>query len=485
MREIGIALGEKEAGVVIVEERKITFSKRYVFGKEEMENMEVMINKLRRILNIKREDQVYLALPEKKIILRSFKLPLMGKKELEGGIPFEIEKYIPFEINELIWDYAYTRIPNEKKIIISFLAIKKEEFRQFREIFATVDVNLSLIEPGFFSLFRIIKSKKEYSKYKEIGMLELTSSQGSFTIFFKNLPLFNHTFLIKDSSTPDFLKEKIREELRFSLQYFRREFSEFSLEKLIVIAKEDIFQEKDFFLSLKEELEVSIEIEMISINNLVKLEEDLNVLRAYGVVEFNYLPVRFPSLYRKVESFLCRKKEKKEVVYLPFVVEVILGFFFLIGLNIFFQIKINNLEKKIKEKRKELSLLPLKDKSRKFVEYEIEKRKKAIEELTHNNELEDTLFIFKSIEKTLPEGMWLKDLKIDFERKKGFISGYVYLDNSYKEKKAVDEFVKRLNGNEKIKSFFSLININTKRRELLKEFLVTYFEISLGKEDEK
>ncbi len=481
MREIGIALGEKEAGVAIVEEKRIIFSKRYIFSKEELENMEVMINKLRRILNIKKEDQVYLALPEKKFILRSFKLPLMGRKELEGGIPFEIEKYIPFGIDELIWNYAYTRIPGEKKVIISFLAIKREEFRRFREIFATIDMNLLLVEPCFFSLFRIIKSRKEYSECKGLGILEFTSQEGSFTFFFKNLPLFNRSFLIKNLFVkPDGLKEKIREEVRFSLQYFRREFSKLPLERLIIIAKEDFFHEKDFFLSLKEEIEVPIEI--IPIDKLAKLEEDLNVLRAYGVVEFSYLPIKFPSLRRDTKGFLYIEK-KKEFTYMPFIVEVILGFFLLISLNIFFQIKINNLKRVIEEKRKKLSSLPWGNKRREVIENEIEREKMTIERLK-SSKSENTLFIFKSIEEALPEGMWLESLKIDFERKKGSISGYVYLGNSYEEKKAIEKFVRRLNRNKKMRFFSFLINTTVKKREVIEKFPVTYFKITLGRKDE-
>lgn len=482
MREIGVALGEESVGVVIVERKRITFSKKYLFSKEELENVEVAINKLRQILNIGREDQVYLALPEKKVILRSFKLPLMGRKELERGISFEIEKYIPFGINELIWDYAYTRIPTEKKIIVSFLAIKREEFRQFKEIFTTVDINLLLVEPCFFSLFRIIKSRQDYSKYKGLGILEFTSQEASLTFFFKNLPLFNRTFLIKDLfNKPDLLKEKIREEARFSFQYFRREFSGFPLERLIIIAKKDFFHEKDFFLSLKEELEVPVEI--IPINELVKLEEDSDVLRAYGVVEFNYLPLRFPSLRRDTEGFLCIGRKRKEFLYMPFVAEAVLGFFFLIGLNIFFQAKVSSLERVIEEKRKKLSLLPLGNKNREFIENEIERRKRTIERLK-SSKPESILFIFKSIEETLPKGMWLESLRVDFERRKGFISGYVYSDSSYRERKAVVKFVDRLKKDKKIKNFFSLIKITAIREELLKEFSVTYFEITLGKDEE-
>jgi len=481
MREIGVALGEESVGVVVIERGRIIFSKKYLFSKEELENVEVAINKLRQILNIEREDQVYLALPEKKIILRSFKLPLMGRREIERGISFEIEKYIPFEIDKLIWDYAYTRIPNEKKIIVSFLGIKREEFRQFKEIFTTIDMNLLLFEPCFFSLFRIIKSRKNYSKCKGLGILEFTSREGSLTFFFKNLPLFNRTFLIKDLfGNPELLKEKIREEARFSFQYFRKEFNEVPLERLIVIAKEDFFREKIFFLSLKEELEVPIEI--VSINKLVKLEEDSDVLRAYGVAGFSYLPVKFPSLRRDTQGFLCIERKRKEFIYMPFVVEVILGFFFLIGLNMFFQAKVNHLERVIEEKRKNLSSLPFGNKNREFIKNEIEREKKAMERLRASKS-ENILFIFESIEGALPKRMWLESLRIDFERKKGLISGYVYLDSSYREKKTVDEFVGRLKKDKKIKNFFPSINITVIRRVLLKEFSVTYFEITLGKDE--
>jgi len=61
------------------------------------------------------------------VVLRYVNLPLMNKTELEKSISFEIEKYIPFPVSEIYFDFYILRENrNASKMLVLFAAAKKE-----------------------------------------------------------------------------------------------------------------------------------------------------------------------------------------------------------------------------------------------------------------------------------------------------------------------------------------------------------------------
>jgi len=478
MREIGIAIGENNVGVVIMEKEKVVFSHSYTFTKEEIEKLEVLINKITRELSIEKEDNIYLSLPEKNIILRSFFLPLMGKRALEGGIHFEVEKYLPFSAEELVWSYNYQKIWRERKMIVSFLGMRKEEFIQIKEIFSELKLNLFLVEPHFFSLLRLIKSKKKYSKDKGIAILHLTPSECSLTFFFKDVAFFTHSFSTKEFSqkeAPSLLKEKIIEEIRLSFRYFQRDFSNFSLNRLIIIPS--FPAEEDFSSSLREELGVKIAI-VPPVEFAPLKEVNSEILNAYGAVKtscFGWQPV---YKWRDLSGVIYERREKPLLVFVGKGIGI--GLLFILLLNGYLQGKINKIENRLKERKVKLN-----SQKKIFKEMNIKDLEKVIkskeEDIKRLKERERTEFspLFESVEKNLPLGGWLEKIEIDVEEGRMVISGYIYSENYVEEMKELYEFVSHLRKEEKIGKMFSHIDVIRKENKVMKGFSVVYFEILL------
>ena len=485
MKTVGISIGEENIGVIITEEGKITFSKTYFFQKEDIG---AEIGEILTQLNIEKGSYVYLTLPEKDVILRSFILPWMSRKEIESGISFEIEKYVPFKIEELVWDYSYKRFVKKKKIIISFLAIKKRQFEQIEKIISSQDLKLSLIEPHFFSLFRLIKNRKEYLKFKCLAIFDFTSLDCSFTFFFEEFALFNHSFSLRDL-VPDLdlsskaIKAKVSEEIRFSLQYFRREFNIFSLDKLVIIAKEKSF-DQEFFSSLREDLEIDMDV--IFLKELTSAQiEDVEKVEAYAATQIDSFPVKFTPIRKEKEGFLFTtittvKIEKTLLKF--FLIQTLVGVFFLTLITVFFQMKTNKLAIEAKEKERRIASSSFKGKSIKSLKKILEERRKSLEEINKISP-QEVSFLFEDIEKNIPEGMWLESLRVNFEEGRGSISGYIYLDNYFNEKEKIEEFISRLSESSKIGKLFPHIKVSERKRRKIRDFEVTYFEIGLEKSE--
>ena len=481
MRDIGIAIGKNKVGVVIIEKEKVVFSQSYTFSKEEIEKLEVLINKITRELSIEKEDNIYLSLPEKNIILRSFSLPLMGKRELEGGVHFEVEKYLPFSVEELVWSYNYQKIWRERKIIVSFLGMRKEEFVQIKEVFSELKLNLFLVEPHFFSLLRLIKGKKEYSKDKGIAILDLTSSECSLTFFFKDVAFFTHSFSVEKFSEEEavlsFLKEKIVEEIRLSFRYFQRDFSSFSLKKLIIIAHPFLIKE-DFFSSLEEDLGVKVVI--ISPMEIVPLKEvNSEILNAYGAVKTSYFGWQPVYKWRDISGVIYERRKEPLLVFVGKGVGI--GLLFILLLNSYLQGKINKVENSLREKRAKLT-----SQKKIFREMNIKDLEKLIKnkenDIKRLKERKNTEFspLFESMVENLPLGGWLEKIEIDSEKGKMVISGYIYSENYVEEVRELYEFIAHLKEEERIRKAFSHIDVIRKENKVMEGFGVVYFEILLS-----
>jgi len=343
MKTVGISVGKENIGIVIMEKKRITFSKIYTLQKEDLG---AKIGEILAQLDIEKGSYVYLTLPEKDVILRSFVLPWMSKREIESGISFEIEKYIPFKIEELIWDYSYRRFIKEKKILVSFLAIKKKQFEEIEGIISSQDLKLFLVEPRFFSLFRLIKNRKEYLKYKGLAIFDLTSLDCSFTFFFEVFALFNRSFSLKGlASKLDLSSEEIRtkvsEEIRFSLQYLRRHFAFLSLEKLAIVIKGISFN-KEFFSSLGEDLEIDMDVIFLKELTAVQLEE-VEKVEAYAATQVDSFRVNFIPVRKEKEGFLFTPIKAEKALFKFFLIQALVGIFFLVSMTIFHQMKVDKL----------------------------------------------------------------------------------------------------------------------------------------------
>jgi len=262
-KQVGLYLGDTVVGAAIVEGDNVLEVARFeLSGSEEAEGgalgegleWEALINKTLREVGAN-TGKAYVALADRDFIFRPLEMPLMNRSEIESSLLYEIEKYIPFKIDKLAWDYGYISSYKNKKTNLIFLGIKDNYIQKIKETLSRLQINEVVIEPSCLSLVRIVKSLKRFSKINDFSLLDLSKTEANLTFFQKNLPVFNRYLNIpKTDEIVDV--EKFIEAVNISFQYFRSEFKAQELGKLIIVGDN---QNNELTVSLENNLGTAIE----------------------------------------------------------------------------------------------------------------------------------------------------------------------------------------------------------------------------------
>ena len=134
---------------------------------------EALINKTLREIGAA-DKNIHISLADKDFIFRSLEMPLMDKKNIGSSLMYEIERYIPFKIDELWWDYSSIRYPKEKKINVSFVGIRESIIFRTQELLSHLGLNPVVLEPSSLSLVKVVKLVKKFAPIKNFAILDVT-----------------------------------------------------------------------------------------------------------------------------------------------------------------------------------------------------------------------------------------------------------------------------------------------------------------------
>lgn len=487
-KKIGLYLGLNSIGAVAMEGKKVVSAVKYDLSSVEEEakveslNEEIrwqaLINKILREIGSDEKD-LYISLTDKDFIFRSLEMPLMSKKSIDSSLVFEIEKYIPFKIEELMWDYSYVRYPKEKKLNISFVGIRENNIYKVQEMFSHLNLTAVTIEPSSLSLVKIVKSSKQFSQIKNFALLDVTDNESYLTFFYENLPIFSqYITVVKKGNTLD--TDKFIESVRLSFQYFKREFRSYELEKFIMISshKDDTIN-----ATLTEELQVNVE--SVSPHELANISQaELETLKALGAISFDS-PYKFRPILKKTEEYTEQKIVAGEVPLRGWLIAGLIGagLFISLVIAIIFGNEASVLQYKLEKAERELER-PEELKNLAWPDVEVSLTKKQEETVKLKDLLKDISPIAPALEKISslrPKGLWFESIDVDYRDKKYTASlvGFIFLGDDYNERLGVDSFVSNLKKDTVIKEDFSKVEMVSLEKKTIGEYTVTYFTIKL------
>ena len=301
-KKVGLYLGINSVGAAVVRGRDILSLGRFEFssleesGREtrnEEVRWEALINKTLREVGGDTKN-IYVSLADRDFIFRPLEMPLMKKKEIESSLVYEIEKYIPFKMEELVWDYDYVNFPKERKIGLSFIGIKEGNFERIKSILSRLELKAAMIEPSCVSLARVVKSVKKFAQFNNFALLDFTQAEAYLTFFQQDLPVFNRYIVVpKKEDTLDL--DNFIEAVNFSFQYFKREFKNYKLDKFIIVGDSNV---DSLVPPLKEGLQV--EIESVSSYDLTNRNNaQVENVKALGAVGLERSLYKFKPYLRK------------------------------------------------------------------------------------------------------------------------------------------------------------------------------------------
>ncbi len=265
--EYGIYFGTEVINVIETQGKKATFSAttaqvRIISAEPEQKFPDEarIVPSLRNALKKNNISPTHasVALAGEDLIIRTFDLPIfLSKKELKSGaIAFEAKKYIPFKIEDLVFDFRLFPDRKNKKILVLFVGIKKEILDKYLSILKGLDIRVKTIEYSAFSILRLLN----LAGIRQSGLLGILNvdleEETNFVVWQDGFPLFSRDIILIPKSETGILEEeiasrktaklsataklifmeKLKSEIRISLDFFRRKFPTKPIDKIIILS---------------------------------------------------------------------------------------------------------------------------------------------------------------------------------------------------------------------------------------------------------
>ncbi len=510
MNSLGIYFGPKFISVVETKGRKLVSSAlipQSTMPEGELEESSSAEAKSARLINLLKEElkknniqakEATLSLSGKDLIIRILEMPVMSRDELQSAINFEVKKYIPFKVEDLISDSQITLDKDSHSNLVLFIGIKKEILDKYISILDQLNIKIKAIEYSAYSILRCLKLTNS-SDRGVIGVLAVDiqgKDEVNFTVLENGFPLFSRDIALvseagdlgdfEEKSIDDVL-EKLKTEIRVSLDYYRRKFAAKNTKKILLLCSPEFRQNLEAVVK-----EMGLEVQFMdvtrriggifsyslsfikgycaSLSRIIRTDIKINLLAAREKVK---IPLERIPL-REAESFF-----KDLRIDFRFVV---LGVFICIATFMFGVYRASPLRRElqgiVKSRIGITSANPLSSyEDLTGVQSSYKSRLDVIDDLVKNQ-----LYITEplaAIPSVMPNGAWLTDFA--FSNQSGVatfaLNGIVYLGEGDKEFEAVNKLVTGLKSNPGFGKYFKDIRIKSMDRRELDKVTVTYFSI--------
>lgn len=445
-------------------------------------------------------DEAMLSLSGRDMLIRTFDMPGLPAEELANAVNFEAKRYIPFKVEDLRSDFQAEFDRSTRQNQVLFCGIKKELFDHYISIFNELNLKITSLEYSGFSILRAIK----LAGLSDAGITAAISvdfreeDEVNFLVLENGFPLFSRDISI--GGLPDEVAqaggaldnslylEKIRNEVRLSLDYYNRKFPAKNIQKVSLICASELRKDLEGIIS-----EAGLTPRFADYARITGRQD------AYSLGSLKGYCASLPSVRTKVRLDLLTVKkaaatsrEKMAPVDLSGLVKglkinpnAIIAGLFICALTFGYGFyKINPLQKELASTiaaRPEvpginpaMTLDQLKSTSR-----ETKRQLNALQDL-----IENQLFLtlpLDVIPRALSDGTWLTGF--DFSKgQRGDsaslnLTGSVYLGDSDKEFATVNKFVANLKDNPEFSKYFKHIILLSVDRSEYDQLSITVFKI--------
>ncbi|MFA5275667.1 MAG: pilus assembly protein PilM, partial [Candidatus Omnitrophota bacterium] len=239
----------------------------------------------------------------KDLIIRTFEMPMMPREEAAAAVSFEAKKYIPFKVEELIFDYQIQVDRVTRKNSVLFVGIKKETIDKYVSLARQLNIKIVDFEYSAFSLLRAVKliGAEEKGIVAVLGVDLKEDDEANFSVFENGFPLFSRDFSLSGGleelgrpQTHDSAKliDKLKNEIRFSFDYYQRKFLNKGIKKVIFMSDPELTSELSVYLS-----EMNYSVKAIEFSKIAKV---MNKPAAYSLSMLKGYSAALAEEYKKI-----------------------------------------------------------------------------------------------------------------------------------------------------------------------------------------
>ncbi|MBI4355474.1 MAG: pilus assembly protein PilM [Candidatus Omnitrophica bacterium] len=193
-----------------------------------------------------RAKEVVLGLPSSEVLLRHFILPQMPESEWRSAIQFEVRKYIPFKVDDLVWNFHVVEQPQAHQLGVVFVGAQRVTVAHYTSLLARAGLKARAIESPSVGLARMILRGQPGLAEETFAVAEISGDAAHIILVKDGVPYFSRDVSLagRDETKPieDFLStsgeapaataaakgddrlDVLLSELHYSFNYFLREF---------------------------------------------------------------------------------------------------------------------------------------------------------------------------------------------------------------------------------------------------------------------
>jgi Tfp pilus assembly PilM family ATPase len=443
---------------------------------------------------------VSIALPEHDCLVRFFEIPPVSKKELASTINFEARKYIPFRIEELVYDTISWRSRSSRNLDIFFVAIKTKTIDHYIKVLNQVGFNIISLEPASLSFLRAAFAKGRLSVQRSSLIVDIDAklSEGDIIILDAGVPCFIRDITLspvaelEQARAAEETLAKLINEIRISIDYFRHRHTSLKND----IAEIFIFSEGEQLNAWAQLIsqELGIRCSAVSPATILKFETaDCDSLKAAGASLRGAL--RFPvdvTLFKKETKVIKAQSATislaKSLFIKPafkkYVGALVVSIIIIIFTSVVGNARVKVLQKRlnvISTVKQQIIFLP---KSINFTEAELSEMQGALNKQLKEIEatIKERVYATSKIGRIpalLVDGIWLDAVSLR-KNSKGIemtLDGVVYLPESENAIREINIFLNKLRSDGTFREGLSDIVLVSARQAIMNEFEVRSFQI--------
>ncbi len=186
-----------------------------------------------------RHKDVIVALTEKESMIRYFEMPILRLAERRNSVRFEAQKYLPFDIRELYFDYSLQIDKAQNRMKVTFFAAKKEAVNRLSSIVRGAGLRVRAIESASMALTRAFYPVETKALNEAFAVLDIDKN-GFINIFIVKNGLIVMTrdhIYFKPAAIGDVTENDFKacvSEVRLSLNYFSKTFKNENLARIVL-----------------------------------------------------------------------------------------------------------------------------------------------------------------------------------------------------------------------------------------------------------
>lgn len=513
MSVLGIYFGPKVISLVETENKRILKNVNIPYAESSGSDLEEKVPDEIKIVALIKEElrknqidarEAVITLSGKDLIVRNFEMPNISQDEMQSAVNFEAKKYIPFKVEELISDFQSRPEANHKNQVL-YVGIKKTTLAKYLNILQQLSIKSTAIEYSDFSNLRALK----LTGVNDRGILGIISvdleeeKEASFIVLDNGFPLFSRDIALGSESAaeqpkveelqagPNALVEKLKSELRVSVDFYNRKFPTRAVKRAALLTSEDTRFDLENIVK-----EIGLTSQFVETKQYYSVGKfSLPMLKAYScsiakVIKTGIRTNLLAARDKKITTREIRPIEAGSLFTdihiqpgLVIIGVVICGLAFVYGYlqRLPIQTKINEI----------ISQRPQVTSASGDASYE---ELSAVD--TQHKEKLDTiqtlvnkkLLLTKpinAIPRDIPDGMWLVDFTFSKEsdRISLTLKGIAYLEDSDKEIRIVNQFAASLKQDSNFTRYFDNIMVSSVERGQFGDTPVTNFIISCSGND--